>query len=308
MDRARTNFTIRDLENLTALAECESVTLAAVLIGLSQPAMSSALKNLEETLNTTLFIRHRGKGVTLTPEGTRFAVAARSILAQAGQLQADMSGLSNEESGRLHVAALSTVAPIVTASLLRAFVDQHAGIAVELVTGSQDQLLSSLTRGEVHVAITYDMGLQDQLRFEHLADAVPHVMLSANHPLAQRTSLALTDLVAEPYILLDLPISRDYFMSLFLAVDLVVRPAARYTDLAVVRSMVGNEFGYSLVNLLPARAEALDATQLVYIPLESEVGRLSLGIAVRRDERRLRAVEAFIEHAHTHGIAITTNP
>jgi DNA-binding transcriptional LysR family regulator len=104
-------------------------------------------------------------------------------------------------------------------------------------------------------------------------------------------------LSAEPYLLLDLPISRDYFASLFMAADQAPRPIARHTDLELVRSLVGNGFGYSLVNLLPARTEAPDATPLSYVPLDTSVEPLRLGVATRRQEHRLRAVDAFIDHA-----------
>ena len=296
----RAVFTFRDLENVIALADFESVTLAAAEVGLSQPAMSSAIKKLELVLATTLVIRHRGKGVSLTPEGLAFAAEGRTILGRATHLQSEMSGLSSRGTGRLFVGSLTTVAPIVAPSLIRTFVERHPRIPVELVTGSQDQLLDFLTEGTVHLALTYDLGLKDNLRFEHLNDALPHVVLNAKHPLASRASLGLKDLAAEPYILLDLPISRDYFTSLFFAAGLQPRPTARHTDLALVRSMVGNGFGYSLVNLVPAGTEALDGSHLAYIPLASDVVPLRLGIATRPDDRQLRSVTDFLDHARTY--------
>jgi DNA-binding transcriptional LysR family regulator len=300
MERTRVGFTLRDIENVVALADCGSVTLAAARLELSQPAMSSALKSLETALGTTLFVRHRGQGISLTPEGHRFAAEGRTIIARARQLQAEIAGRHTDGSGILLIGALSTVAPVVAGALLRSFVEQHPRVRPELTTGSQDQILQLLTSGSIHLALTYDLGLDEGLRFERLVDTMPHVMLSAAHPLARRKRLGLDELVDEPYILLDLPMSRDYFTSFFLTADLPDRPVARYTDLALVRSMVGNGFGYSLVNLLPARAEALDATQLAYIPLDTQVPSLSLGIVLRPDEHQLRAAQEFIDHARRH--------
>lgn len=295
----RATFTFRDLENVVALADCGSVTIAAAQVGLSQPAMSSALKTLESLLNTTLVIRHRGKGISLTPEGSAFAAEARTILGRAAHLQSELSGTHTRGPGRLIVGSLTTVAPIVAPPLLRTFSERYPRIPVELITGSQDQLLDLLTDGTVHLAMTYDLGLKGNLRFVHLVDAVPHVLLNARHPLAGRASLGLEDIATEPYILLDLPISRDYFTSLFLAAGIQPRPTARHTDLALVRSLVGNGFGYSLVNLVPAGTEALDGSRLAYVPLASTVAPLGLGIALRPDERQLGSVTAFLDHAVT---------
>lgn len=61
--------TLRKLEHFVALAEHGSVTGAAAAIGLSQPAMSTSLRDLERALGLTLFVRHCGRGVSLLPEG-----------------------------------------------------------------------------------------------------------------------------------------------------------------------------------------------------------------------------------------------
>lgn len=288
---------MRDLEHVVAVADCASVTRAAALLEVSQPTVSSALTQLEATLGVPLFVRTRGQGVHLTPEGHHFVAEARSILAQVQQLHDTIAGDHGAQTGRVVIAALATVAPIVMAGLLRSFVERHPGVRPHLITGSQDQVLDHMASGVAHVAVTYDLGLASDVHFEPLRVALPHVMISAQHPLASCDRLSLADLANEPYLLLDLPISRDYFASLFIAADLKPRPVARHTDLELVRSLVGNGFGYSLVNLLPARVEAPDATPLAYVPLDTSVKPLRLGIATRRQEHRLRAVEAFMAHA-----------
>jgi DNA-binding transcriptional LysR family regulator len=295
--RVRIPLTMRDLEHVVAVADTGSVTRAAMALNVSQPTVSSAITQLEATLEVHLFVRTRGQGVHLTPEGHLFVAEARRILAQVRQLHESMIERSGAETGRIVIASLATVAPIVMASLLRSFAADHPRLQPELITGSQDQVLGFLATGVAHVAVTYDLGLDDEVHFEPLRAALPHVMISSHHPMAQRSQVSLGELVDEHYLLLDLPISRDYFSSLFTAAGLQVRPTARHTDLELVRSLVGNGFGYSLVNLLPARPDATDATPLAYVPLATEVTPLHLGVATRRQEYRLRAVDAFIEHA-----------
>ena len=288
---------LRDLENLVALADHSSVTRAADEIGLSQPAMSAALKRLEREVGSVLFVRHRGRGVRLTPEGELLVAEARSLLLRSDELQARVTGAMSSKSGCLVVGALVTVAPIVMPSLVRQFQIEYPDVAVEIRTGSQDQLLEWLAAGVAHLAVTYDLDFGSSANFERLVDAEPHAVLQADHKLAKRRRIRLSELAPDPYILLDLPVSREYFTSLFLASDIPCLPARRHPDLALVRALVGNGFGYSLVNLLPASNIAQDGSEVAYVPLESPVRPLRLGIASRPGDQPPRSQQTFIEFA-----------
>ena len=285
--------TLREMEHFVALAEHGSVTGAAVAIGLSQPAMSTSLRDLERTLGVTLFVRHRGRGVSLLPEGELLLAEARSVLARVAEMEDRMSDVAHGSSGRLVLGSLVTVAPIVMPNLVRTFRERRPGIAVEMRTGAQDELLAWLRSGAIHAAVTYDMGLGPDVDFQRVVDTKPHALLAADHRLAGAGAVDLADLADDPYVLLDLPISREYFTSLFLSADLAFRPASRSTDLSLVRSLVGNGFGYSLVNLLPASDAAQDGSRVAHVELRSDVRPLGLGLARRRDDRPLRSLEAF---------------
>lgn len=289
--------TLRELEHFVALAEHESVTEAARSIGLSQPAMSASLRELEEALGVTLFVRNRGRGLGLLPEGEALLSEARELLARAAELEDRMSASSAGSSGRLVLGSLVTVAPIVLPSLVRRFRDRHPGIEVEMRTGAQDELLDALLSGEIHAAVTYDMGLGAGVDFGRLADSAPHALVPAGHRLATAGSVDLGDLAGDPYLLLDLPISREYFTSLFLAAGVPFHPAVASTDLSLVRSLVGNGFGWSLVNLLPASDVAQDGTRITHLPLRTDVPPLGLGLVRRTGSGVLAALEAFAAFA-----------
>jgi len=179
------------------------------------------------------------------------------------------------------------------------FVTRNPQIDVEIRTGSQDELLSWLRTGAIHAAITYDIELGRDVRFSKILDAVPHLLLPASHRLAGEEEAALEDVVDDHYILLDLPLSREYFTSLFLAGGVPYRPARRHSDLSLVRSLVGNDFGYSLVNLLPATDIAQDGSRVAYVRLRTSVPPLALGLVERVEGSHPRAVDAFLNHARS---------
>ncbi len=288
---------LRELENFVAVADHGSVTAGAIAVGVSQPAVSASLKNLERNLGVSLLVRRRGTGVSLTPEGALLAAEARPLLSRASEVANMMIETANQSKGVLHVGSLVTVAPIVVPALVRQFGEANPNIEIRLRIGAQDQLLSWLRAGDIHLAVTYDMELGHDVDFVPVLDARPHVALPAQHPQAAAESLELGELVDEPYIMLDLPLSRQYFTSLFLAAEVPCRPSARHPDLSLIRSLVGNGFGFSLVNLLPAPDTAQDGTRVAYVKLTTSVKPLVLGMARRSHGVPPRSLETFTEFA-----------
>ena len=327
--------TLRELENFVSVAEHASLTLGAEAVGITQPAVSASLGNLESTLGVSLLVRRRGQGVSLTPEGALLLAEARSLLDRASDLTTAMMDVVSLRAGRVLLGSLVSAAPIVMPAAVRSFITKNPQIEVEIRTGSQDELLSWVRTGAIHAAVTYDIELGRDVRFSKILDAVPHLLLGASHPLAgeeeaaldaQRDDLmqglrraralvedhgdelaALDDLVDDNYILLDLPLSREYFRSLFLAAGVPYRPARRHSDLSLVRSLVGHDFGYSLVNLLPATDFAQDGSRVAYVRLRTSVPRLALGLVERVEGSHPRAVDAFLSHARS-SLALPRQP
>ena len=291
--------TLRELEHFVALAEHGSVTGAARAIGLSQPAMSTSLQELEKALGVTLFVRHRGRGLGLLPEGEALLVEARELLARAAELEERMSASSDGSVGRLVLGSLTTAAPILVPSLVRRFRDRNPGVDVEIRTGAQADLLEAVASGALHAALTYDLGLGSGIQFVRLADSVPHALMAADHRLAGEVAVGLDQLVDGPFVMLDLSTSREYYTSLFLAAGVSMRPAMTVTDLSLVRSLVGNGFGWSLGNHVPARDEAQDGSRVAYVPLRTDVPPLGLGLARRGADRGPAVLEAFTEFARS---------
>ncbi|MYB87564.1 MAG: hypothetical protein F4126_04645 [Acidimicrobiaceae bacterium] len=224
---------------------------------------------------------------------------ARSLLDRASDLTTVMLDAVSLRAGRVLLGSLVSAAPIVMPAAVRSFVTKNPQIDVEIRTGSQDELLSWLRTGAIHAAVTYDIELGRDVRFSKILDAVPHLLLPAPHRLAGEEEAALEDVVDDHYILLDLPLSREYFTSLFLAAGVPYRPARRHSDLSLVRSLVGNDFGYSLVNLLPATDIAQDGSRVAYVRLRTSVPPLALGLVERVEGSHPRAVDAFLNHARS---------
>jgi DNA-binding transcriptional LysR family regulator len=157
------------------------------------------------------------------------------------------------------------------------------------------------------MAITYDLDLPEDVTFEPLVSVPPYVLLPGEHPLARQKSVSLQSLAEEPFILLDLPISRDYFMELFHAQKLEpdIRERSQFPD--VVRSLVARGHGYSILNVRPRNVASLDGLPLAYVDLAGTHRALQIGIATVKGYRRTALSEAFEAHCRSL-ITTQSNP
>jgi DNA-binding transcriptional LysR family regulator len=163
----------------------------------------------------------------------------------------------------------------------------------------QAALIEGLRDASLDVALTYDLSLPADLEFVALATLPPFAMLAANHPLAQAKSVSVADLADLPFVLLDLPLSGDYFLSFFDKAALRPRIVERSRDMAVVQSLVANDFGYSIINFRPLTNLAPDGKKLAFVPLTGHVQPMRMGLLCAPGSRASLTIRAFIDHAET---------
>jgi flavin reductase (DIM6/NTAB) family NADH-FMN oxidoreductase RutF len=167
----------------------------------------------------------------------------------------------------LTIGALVTLAPYVVPELVRRLLDAQPGLEIKLVEETQTDLVDALKAGSVDVALTYGFHLDPAFRTETLTEMPAYVLLPEGHALARNGSVEIADLAAEPMILLDLPMSRDYFLGLFKAAGVEPRIALRSTSFETVRGLVGQGLGFSLLGTKPANGVTYDGMALVTRPL-----------------------------------------
>jgi DNA-binding transcriptional LysR family regulator len=127
-----------------------------------------------------------------------------------------------------------------------------------------------------------------------------HVLIPAGHRLARRRAVSLAELIDEPLVLLGFPQSRDYFLSIFYGLGLRPHVAHETPSFEMVRGLVANGLGYSVMHSRPASDQALDGMRLVYRPASEKVRPTRLGLVRRRDARPRRMATAFSEYCREH--------
>jgi len=291
-------FTLKQIVYFVAAAETGSITMASERVNMSQPSVSSAITSLEDVFGIQLFIRHHAQGLSLTAEGQRFLREAKALLLQAEEVENAASEISSRVSGPLGVGCLSTLFPLAIPELLSVFRKRHEAARVDAIAGHQTEMFEALRNGRIALLLTYNMNIPPDLEFMPLGQLPPYAFVGADHPLARRRSVMLRELAADKFILLDLPLSRDYFLSVFREAGVIPNITARFQHIDVIRSLVARGEGYSLANAQPKNVSTLDGRKLTYLSLENSLPPLVHGIATLKGLRRTPTAEAFIKLCH----------
>lgn len=293
-------FTLRQLEYFVAVGDCGSIALAAEQVNVSSPSISAAIAQLEAEFGLQLFVRRHAQGLSLTPGGQRFLDHARDVLDRARRLNDLSSEITGQVRGPLNVGCLVTFAQILLPQIRRDFVDSHPQVAFRQFEHDPQELFDALRAARIDIALSYDLAVPSDLGFTPLVSLPLFVVLAADHPLAHHSALSPQDLVDHPMVLLDLPLSAEYFLSVFKAEGLTPSIAERTRDMAVMRSLVANGFGYSLANTLPLTTRAPDGKPLSFVPLHSPTRPLQLGLLQSKGRLPSRTLTTFVEHCRAH--------
>ncbi len=291
-------FTLRQLEYFRAVGEEGTIMRASQKINISSPSISTAISQLEAEFGVQIFVRHHAKGLSLTPGGQKLFAEAKLILDHAAALNDIANDIGTSVRGPIAIGVLSTAAPLLSATIRCSFGEEFPDVTITLKEGNQIELLRMLGNTDIDVALTYDLELPKDIEFEQFASLPLYVMLSERHRLANRSDISLHDLADEPMILLDIPLSRDYFLSCFHLADIQPNIVERTPQLSVVRSLVANEIGFSLINIKPQTNIAPDGEPLAFIPLSDNVRAMILCAVTKQTEHRSKIVEEFIQHVH----------
>lgn len=289
-------FTLRQLEYFVAVGEMGSIALAAEKVNVSSPSISAAINQLEKEYGLPLFVRQHAQGLSLTLAGREMLKQAKVVLAEAVRL-VDLAGdISGKVQGPLSLGGLLTFAQVVVPALRASFEALYPDVRVTQHELDQAQIFSKLRRSEIDVAITYDLDVPNDLSFEPIASLPPYAIFHEDHPLARRASVTVADLLAHPMILLDLPFSSEYFLSFFGETGEKPIIAERTRDMAVMRSLVANGFGFSIANVRPLNDMSPDGKPLHFVPLDGNARPMKMGLLSSREAGSVNVIRTFISH------------
>lgn len=289
------HISLRLLRYFVAAAETGSTTAAARALNVSQPSISVAIRELESVFNEALFTRGLGPGLIATQFGERKLSEARQLLAVAAAFEADDGG--NAAAGEVRLGVFTTIAPVYLPSLLRIAQQRYPKLSIHCEEGDLAQLESRLQSHRIDLALTYDVGLPAGIERECLADLKPHALIPAGSRLGKtRGPVSLRQLVKEPFILIDLPYSREFLLAPFWQYGLSPEVRYRVASIELARAMVAEGLGVAL--LITQKSATMHTPTLVERPIREETVRQPLVIARAAQALHTRASQLVAECIH----------
>lgn len=181
--RYASQITLKQLRALRAVATENTISAAALQLGLTGPAVHSQLKSLEEIVGCSLLSREGSDRNAATPQGQALLDAYAEITASLDRAVHQIVALNQGRSGRVVLGVVSTgkyFAPKIVAMLQR----EMPGIEVSLVIGNRGETIEDLKRGAFDLCIMGRPPREPLTQEVTLADH-PHVLIAAHdHPLA----------------------------------------------------------------------------------------------------------------------------
>ena len=158
---------LRQFKYLVAVAEERHFGRAARRCHVTQPSLSSGIKQLELEIGVPIFLRGRGQRFHgLTPEGDRVTKWARSVIAHCEAMREEVAAMRHDLKGLLRIGAMPSMSPVLP-TLLRVLREQHPGVHVDVQFIGNEAMKTGLNNFSLDVAFTYldkaDLGRRNTL-------------------------------------------------------------------------------------------------------------------------------------------------
>jgi DNA-binding transcriptional LysR family regulator len=193
------NVTVRQLRALVAIRETGKISSAASRLGLTGPAVTLQLKQVEDEFGIALFDR-ASDGMRPTVAGLAAVEAARAVLDRLRQLGDEMKSIAAGGKGALTLGVVST-AKYFAPRMIAAFRKREAGITVDLIVGNRSEIIDALHRNTVDIALMGRPPRDVPVRAAIFGDHPLVIVAPADHPLARRHDIAKEVIAREHFLL-----------------------------------------------------------------------------------------------------------
>ncbi|NEI71765.1 hypothetical protein GR212_19450 [Rhizobium lusitanum] len=195
---------------------------------------------------------------------------------------------------QLRVGFFITLGPEFVPPLVADFAGQTPGVDIRLLEADHDDLIEQMRAGKIDAAVTFGSVDEPELDSELLCVPAPHVLLSADHPLAAKSSLRLADIADLPMILLDYPSVRGAIAALFKRNGLKPVIRLQSPSFAMVRGLVAQGLGYSIVPQKPQNRTGPDGREIRAVPLGEEFPEGAVIAVTQRSDGQSQLAKDFI--------------
>lgn len=287
---------LRQLEYFVEVAKREHVSEAAKDLHVAQSAISRQIANLEAELGVELFIRE-GRNVKLTPIGKHFLTHVETALKAIDYARQQVEEYLDPERGTIKIGFPTSLASHTLPSVISAFKTRHPNVSFHLRQGTYRFLIESIKNRTLDLAFIGPVPTDEpDLKGDILFTESFMALLSADHRLAEKTSIDLHELRNESFVMFP-----EGYILRTIAMDACKQAGFRPNvtsvgeDLDVIKGLVSAEIG---VTLLPENAlhETLPGNT-IKLPIHIPQVKRNVGIIVLKNRDLAPSVKLFHQFA-----------
>jgi LysR family carnitine catabolism transcriptional activator len=284
-------MTPRQLKAFTAVAQTLSFARACERLHMSQPALSLAIKSLEESLGGRLLTRTT-REVRLTPEGAELLPQALQLLADWENVRERLRQRFTLQRGRVTIAAMPSFAANILPGMLREYREHYPNLEVTVQDVVQEQVLELVESGRVELGFGFEPEARGLFAFVALFVDRFMAIVPGDSPLASTGTVSWAQLLSQEFIMLHRPSSmRRLLEELLAGKGLELRIAHECHQLATVGQLVAAGLGVSVVPSLCERQ--MSALGIRCLRVQRPSIHQAVGLITRKD-RELSAAAANI--------------
>lgn len=300
-DAFRNRIRLRHLHCFVTVAQTQHLGRAGERLGLTQPAVSKTLTELEELVGARLLVRQRA-GTDLTAAGMRFLRHALRILEDIDAAAGSLTDADATRHERIRLGALPSVVPGLLLEAVTAFRQAHPEVGLAVQTGMNRQLIDLLKADVLDLVIGRmdDPAAMEGLWFESLGPEPLVFAVRAGHPLTEATRPAMIEVLAWPLVIPAVgSIPRHSTESLLARHGLPLPEGCLETADAYLGRLatLGSDSVWAAP--LSATRRAVAAGELVLLPIDTHGTEEPIGLLRRSDRTPGPVAEAFAQQVRT---------
>ena len=295
---------LQQLRYVVKVAECGSITEASRRLFVSQPSITASIRDLENEMGVHIFER-TNKGVIVSEEGETFLGYARQVLDQADLLEGKYKG-AFEQVPHFSVSCQHySFAVNAFVEVIREF--DAARYDFTLREEQTHEIIEDVAHMKSELGILYlsehnrevieRMLAANELVFEGLFCATPHVFVCADHPLADHASVTLEDLEDYPFLSYEQGSYNSFYYSEELTSTFERRKNIRVRDRATLFNLAMGLNGYTVCS--GVISHELNGPGIISIPLDVDE-YMEIGIITRKNTTLTRCGQAYIDAIRQH--------
>lgn len=292
---ARQRPTVRQLEYVVAVADQLSFSQAAEVCGVSQPALSTQVREAEQRLGLSLFERGRS-GVSVPAHARAVIDAARRAVQAVDDVVDAAVDLRGELVGPVSVGVIPTMAPYLLPTLVRELRRRHPRAEPALTEERTDDLVRRIEHGQLDLGLLASPVPGDGLEVAEVATDEFHLAMPEDHPFAGEGSLPSGMLAGLPIMLLeDGHCLRDQAIDVCASVGAMTEGTIQGTSLTTLCQMVSAGAGVTLLPSSAREVEARAGSGLVTRPLRDPRPNRTIVLAWRASSPLAPLYRSFAE-------------